>query len=263
MGDAAVRLERVSWSANGANILDDVTLEFPAGSFNVILGPNGAGKTTLIRTAAGRIRPEHGTVSYWGAALDSFDTDALARRRAVLSQQIDVAFPLSVENVVMMGRYPHYASAPQARDREIVAQALALVEMTGRRHQIYSTLSGGERQKTQLARVLAQVWQEEGAPQQTVLFLDEPTTSLDLHFQLQLLAVARTFLRRGATIVASLHDLNLAFDFADRFFVMDCGRLVHEAAAAEDVPQELIERVYRVKAERLVMDGKTRWFFRV
>lgn len=263
MGDAAVRLERVSWSANGAKILDDVTLEFPAGSFSVILGPNGAGKSTLIRTAAGRLRPEHGSVSCWGAPLVSFEVDALARRRAVLSQQIEMAFPLAVEDVVMMGRYPHYLSAPQPRDREIVAEALALVEMTARRRQLYSTLSGGERQKTQLARVLAQVWQEEGAPEQTVLFLDEPTTSLDLHFQLQILGIARTFLRRGAAIVASLHDLNLAFDFGDRFFVMDGGRLVHDAATAEDVPQDLIERVYRVKADRLVVGDKTRWYFRV
>lgn len=263
MGDAAVRLERVSWSANGAKILDDVTLEFPTGSFNVILGPNGAGKSTLIRTAAGRIRPEHGSVSYWGAPLDAFDVDALARRRAVLSQQIEMAFPLSVEDVAMMGRYAHYRSSPGPRDREIVAQALALVEMTGRRHQLYSTLSGGERQKTQLARVLAQVWRGESDPERTVLFLDEPTTSLDLHFQLQILSIARTFLRRGAAIVASLHDLNLAFDFGDRFFVMDRGRLVHEADKAEAMPQELIERVYRVKADRVVVGGKTRWFFRV
>jgi iron complex transport system ATP-binding protein len=264
MGNAAVRLEHVSWSAGRTKILNDVTLEFPARCFNVILGPNGAGKTTLIRTAAGRTRRlEQGTISYWGAPLASFDTDALARRRAVLSQQIEMAFPLTVEDVVMMGRYPHYRRSPEARDREIVSEALALVEMTERRHQLYPTLSGGERQKTQLARVLAQVWREEGTLEQTVLFLDEPTTSLDIHFQLQLLATARTFLRRGATIVASLHDLNLAFDFGDRFFVVDGGRLVHEADSSEAMPQEMIERVYRVKTDRVVVGDKARWYFRV
>jgi iron complex transport system ATP-binding protein len=163
----------------------------------------------------------------------------------------------------MMGRYPHYRSAPQPRDRDIVNDALLLVEMTGRRHQLYPTLSGGERQKTQLARVLAQVWKEERAAEETVLFLDEPTTSLDLHFQLQLLATAKSFLRRGATIVASLHDLNLAFDFGDRFFIMDKGCLVHEAETSDAVPQDLIERVYRVKAERIASGDRARWYFRL
>ncbi|HWA88449.1 MAG TPA: ATP-binding cassette domain-containing protein [Rhizomicrobium sp.] len=264
MDDAAVILDGVSRRAGGVQILHDVTLGFAAGRFNVILGPNGAGKSTLIRIAAGHIaRLEHGTVSYWDAPLDTFEADALARRRAVLSQQIEMAFPLAVEDVVMMGRYPHYRGVPSARDREIVREALALVEMTERRHQLYPTLSGGERQKTQLARVLAQVWQEEGTLEQTVLFLDEPTASLDLHFQLQLLATARTFLRRGATIVASLHDLNLAFDFGDRFFVMEGGRLVHQADAPEDMPKELIERVWRVKADPIAAGGRTRWYFRV
>ncbi|HEX4079488.1 MAG TPA: ATP-binding cassette domain-containing protein [Rhizomicrobium sp.] len=229
----------------------------------MILGSNGAGKSTLIRLAAGRLRPETGTVSYWGTPLVSFDADALARRRAVLSQEIEMTFPLAVEEVVMMGRYPHYRGAPRERDRNIVSDALALVEMTARRRQLYPTLSGGERQKTELARVLAQVWQEERTPEQTVLFLDEPTTGLDLHFQLHLLTAARTFLRRGATIVASLHDLNLALDFGDRFFIMDGGRLVHEADASHAVPQELIERVYRVKAQRIAADGMSRWSFRL
>jgi iron complex transport system ATP-binding protein len=261
MAEPAIRLDRVSWGAGGVQILNDVNLEFAHGRFNVILGPNGAGKSTVIRVAAGRLQPDTGNVFCWGKPLTSFDADVLARRRSVLSQQIEMAFPLPVEDVAMMGRYPHYRSAPQQRDREIVNAALALVEMTDRRRQPYPTLSGGERQKTQLARVLAQVWQEEGAPEETILFLDEPTTSLDLHFQLQLLATAKSFLRRGATIIASLHDLNLAFDFGDRFFIMDGGRLVHEADAPCAVPQELIERVYRVNAERIAAGDRTRWFF--
>jgi iron complex transport system ATP-binding protein len=263
MDETAVRLDQVSWGAGSARIVSDVTLGFPRGRFNVILGPNGAGKSTLIRLAAGRLTPDGGTVSYWGVPLASFDAAALARRRAVLSQQIEMTFPLAVEDVVMMGRYPHYGSAPQPRDRDIVNEALLLVEMTGRRHQLYPTLSGGERQKTQLARVLAQVWQEERAAEETVLFLDEPTTSLDLHFQLQLLATAKSFLRRGATIIASLHDLNLAFEFGDRFLILDGGRLIHEADTAHAVPQDLIERVYRVKAERITSVDKPRWFFRL
>ncbi|HUI27692.1 MAG TPA: ATP-binding cassette domain-containing protein, partial [Candidatus Kryptonia bacterium] len=182
---------------------------------------------------------------YGDARVAALDSAALARRRAVLSQQIELTFPLLVEDVVLMGRYPHYRGQPSPRDTEIVSEALAEVDMVGRRLQPYPTLSGGERQKTHLARVLAQIW--EGG-EERVLFLDEPTTSLDIHYQLHLLDTARKFLGRGVTIVASLHDLNMAFDYGDRFFLLDSGRLVHEAETARAIPTDLIERVYRVKA---------------
>ena len=254
---ADVRLAHVSYNVGSAEILRDLDLSFRKGVFNAILGPNGAGKSTLMRIAAGRLAATSGEVLYAGVPIASLDSTALARRRAVLSQQSEMAFPLSVEDVVLMGRYPHYRAAPSPRDLEIVAEALALVDMADRRHQAYPTLSGGERQKTHLARVLAQIW--DGGD--CLLFLDEPTTSLDIHYQIQLLDTAKSFLARGCTIVATLHDLSMAFDYGDRFYLMEKGSLVHESA--DPIPKEIIERVYRVRVVEDRDENRARWRFRL
>jgi iron complex transport system ATP-binding protein len=249
MADAAVRIRDVFYAVGSAQILSGVALDFRPGRFNVVLGPNGAGKSTLMRIAAGRLAPSSGVVLYGATSVASLAAGALARRRAFLSQNIELAFPLAVEDVVLMGRYPHYRGTPSRKDREIVARALDLVDMTAKRRQPYPTLSGGERQKTHLARVLAQIWNDDDAAEERILFLDEPTTSLDVHYQIHLLHTARDFLERRCTIVASLHDLNMALDYGDHFFLLESGRLVHEADGRGAVPKELVERVYRVKAD--------------
>jgi iron complex transport system ATP-binding protein len=244
MADSTIRLRNVSYAVGGAQILADIDVEFRPGRFNVILGPNGAGKSTLMRIAAGRLAPSSGEVLYGETPVASLDATTLARRRAVLSQHVELTFALAVEDVVMMGRYPHYRGAPAD-----AAKALDLVDMTSRRHQPYPTLSAGERQKTHLARVLAQIWNEDANVQERTLFLDEPTTSLDIHYQIHLLDTARDFLKRRCTIVASLHDLNMAFDYGDHFFLLESGRLLHEADDVRAIPKALIERVYRVRAD--------------
>lgn len=246
-----VELERVSYHAGGVRILNDVSVRFRPHRFNVVLGPNGAGKSTLLRIATGLLRPSAGEVRYGDRPVSTFDAGALARTRAVLSQHVELAFPLPTQDVVMMGRYPHFGRAPSTRDREIVEYALELVEMTHKRHQPYPTLSGGERQKVQLARVLAQIWNHEEAGEHKYLFLDEPTTSLDIHYQLHLLDVARALLERDCTVIAVLHDLNVAFQYGDSFFLVNGGRLVHETDCAAEISAELIEQVFRVRARQI------------
>ena len=256
-----VELKNVSYSAGGTRILDDVSLGFVPGGFNVVLGPNGAGKSTLLKIAAGHLRPDAGRVRYGGRAVDAIATADLALTRAVLSQHVDLAFPLSVRNVVMMGRYPHFRRVPGAHDHAVVDAALALVDLTSRADQSYPTLSGGEQQKVQLARVLAQIWPQDDPSRHRVLFLDEPTTGLDIHFRIQLLDTTRTLLGLNCTVVAVLHDLNTAFEYGDAFFLLDRGRLAHRSDTG-DIPLELIERVYRVHARILEsVDGARSWKF--
>jgi iron complex transport system ATP-binding protein len=245
-----VELERVSYRAGDVRILDDVSVRFAPGRLNVVLGPNGAGKSTLLRLATGITRPTAGEVRYDGQSVSALAPEPLARRRAVLSQHVELAFALPVADVVMMGRYPHYGRAPSARDRSIVASALELVGMEHKLGQAYPTLSGGERQKVQLARVLAQIWGEEDS-EHRYLFLDEPTSGLDVHYQLHILQVARGLLSPSCTVVAVLHDLNVAFEYGDYFVLLESGRVAVEAERSSDIPAEVIERVFRVRARRV------------
>jgi iron complex transport system ATP-binding protein len=247
-----VELRGVSHRIGPAVLLRDVSVGFRPGGFHVILGPNGAGKTTLLRIATGLLRPSAGEVHYGGQPIGGLSLEALARTRAVLAQHAALAFPLPVEDVVLMGRYPHYGRVPTARDRAIVAQALELVGMAAKRDQSFATLSGGEQQKVQLARVLAQVWAEDrAAGESRYLFLDEPITSLDIHYQIHLLDVVQSLRSAGCTVIAILHDLNLAFEFGDHFLLLDGGRVVCEATRAEEIPVAVIERTFRVRAHRV------------
>lgn len=249
-----VELRGVSYRAGGARILDDISVCFRPGRFSVILGPNGAGKSTLLRVATGLAHPTSGEVHYDERPVAAFGVRQLAQMRAVLSQHVELAFPLPAADVVMMGRYPHYRRAPSSRDREIVRQALELVGMVPQREQSYATLSGGEQQKVQLARVLAQIWPfDDGTPRtHRYLYLDEPTSRLDVHYQLTILDAARRLLAHECTVVAILHDLNVAFAYGDHFVLLDAGRVVLQAERAEDIPVEALERVFRVRVRRIV-----------
>jgi iron complex transport system ATP-binding protein len=279
-----VELRGIGHRVGDVTILDDVSASFQPGRFNVVLGPNGAGKSTLLRIAAGLLRPTAGEVLYDGARVASIGDERLARRRAMLSQHVELAFPLSVEDVVLMGRYPHYGRVPRAIDREIVRHTLALVEMRTKSSQAYDTLSGGERQKVQLARVLAQIWRDgdvqvppfgvaqgrrsarDGAEAQVdtarVLFLDEPTSNLDVHYQLWLLDLARDLLAHDCTVVAILHDLNVALEYGEHFLLLNAGRVAVEAERADDITPAIVETVFRVRARRVASSPSDAGYWR-
>jgi heme transport system ATP-binding protein len=258
-----VEVRGVHYRVGEAQILRDVSVRFRPHRFNVILGPNGAGKSTLLRIATGLLAPTEGDVRYGDRAVSAIGADALARERAVLSQHVELTFPLAVEDVVLMGRYPHYGRVPTPHDRVIVDRALALVAMTHKRRQSYPTLSGGEQQKVQLARVLAQIWNYDDPTHDKVLFLDEPTSSLDVYYQIHLLDVARELLGFRCTVVAILHDLNVAFHYGDSFFVLSEGRLAHEADGSEAISAALLEDVFHVHAHRMTdpENGERFWRF--
>jgi iron complex transport system ATP-binding protein len=257
-----VELRHVSYVAGDKRILDDVNVTLREGRFNVILGPNGAGKSTLLKLATGLARPSAGSVHYGATDLAQLDLEHLARTRAVLSQHVDLAFSLPVEDVVLMGRYPHYGRVPSAHDRDIVRRALELVGMIDRRTQAYPTLSGGERQKVQLARVLAQIWNYDEPRAPKYLFLDEPTSSLDIHYQIHLLDVARDLLHYDCTVVAILHDVNVALHYGDYFVLLSKGRVV-EAAEADGITKPILEQVFDVRAHHLTdpETGERLWRF--
>jgi iron complex transport system ATP-binding protein len=222
-------------------LLDDVSLAVTPGEVVVLVGPNGAGKSTLVRVLAGELKPASGSVTLKGRAIQSYGPRELALHRAVLSQNISVAFPFTVGEVVRMGAGDRHGRAIN----ELAERALADVDLAAFSDRIIGTLSGGEQQRAHFARVLVQLACGEAAHGPGLLLLDEPTASLDLKHQLDMLEAVGRCARRGVAVVAILHDLNLAAMSADRVVVLDQGRVAAVGTPAETVTDELLARVFK------------------
>jgi iron complex transport system ATP-binding protein len=231
-------------------IVDDISAVFGPGLLHVIVGPNGSGKSTFLQAFSGDRKPESGAVFYDGREVDHAGKAALARRRAVMSQLPELHFPLRVDDIVMMGRYPHFSFQPSGRDKGICGEAMSRLGISTLAGRDYLTLSGGERQRVQFARALAQIWDppEEGC---RYLFLDEPVSSLDIHYQHQLLQLARSLIQENIVIVIVLHDLNLALQYADRIIFMKNGRIAAAGDAPGIVTPELVREIFDVQAHLL------------
>jgi iron complex transport system ATP-binding protein len=199
-----------------------------------LIGPNGAGKSTLLRVLSGEIAPSGGEVKMAGRPLQAWTAKERARMRAVLAQDTVLTFPFTAFEVALMGRFPFNGGHATRRDRDIALETLRYVDVAHLATRLYPTLSGGERQRVQLARVLAQLWEPQAGPR--YLLLDEPTSSLDLAHQHQALRGARRFAQdHGVAVLAVLHDLNLAAQFANRVALLSRGRL-----AACDTPRAVL-----------------------
>lgn len=237
----------LTYQVGPKTLLHRVSLTAQPGEVLAIVGANGAGKSTLLRLLSGDVPPSGGEVLFGGVALGDWPPAELARRRAVLTQQHTLALAFQVRELVMLGRYPHFGGQPTAHDHAVVAGALDLVGLRHLAEREYPTLSGGEQQRTQLARVLAQVWEAENG----FLLLDEPLTGLDLRHQHQTLAVARQLARRGFGVVAVLHDLNLASQYADQVALLHQGRVVASGTAAQVFTPDYIHLGFGIEVELL------------
>src|SRR5689334_8691534 len=151
----------ITFKIGNNRLIEDISVSFLPGKLHLIIGPNGAGKSTLIKVLARLLRPQHGSVAYEGIDVRDAREADLAKQRAVLSQAIEVAFPLSVREVVMMGRYPHFGGRPGPVDEAIVDELMAFFDVMEFSNRNYQTLSGGERQRVNFARVLSQLWRSE------------------------------------------------------------------------------------------------------
>lgn len=237
-----IAASRINITRGGRRLLDDVSVRLEPGRFNVIIGPNGAGKSTLMKVLCGELLPDSGTVHYDNIDISLYRPVELARIRAVLPQSMSLAFPFTALEVVRMGAVARGSRHPEAD----ASRALARAGMKGFENSSCPLLSGGEQQRVQFARALAQVPYpvEDGAPR--VLFLDEPTSSLDIGHQIAVLEVARDFARGGGLVVAVLHDLNLAAEFADHLVVMHHGKIISEGASMETISDGTISGVYGI-----------------
>lgn len=241
----ALAAESVRWTAGGRLVIDGVSLAVADGETLGLLGPNGAGKSSLLRLLAGLRQPDTGAVLLDGHPLADVRRRAVAQRVAVVEQQVSTELDLTVEQIVRLGRIPHRGiwSGDTAADHHAVERALAQTETTPMRDRDWRTLSGGEQQRVQIARALAQEPRE--------LLLDEPTNHLDIRHQFELLALIRAL---PVTAVVTLHDLTLAALFCDRLVVLDKGRVVAAGTPTEVLTAELISSVYGVAARVTVED---------
>jgi len=234
-----------------ATLLDGVSVTVAAGEMVAIIGPNGAGKSTLLRLLSGDLRPSEGEVRLKQRGIGSYTPRELAARRAMLSQHINVTFPFTVEEIVLMG-----AGERGAREAgRLVDAALDEVGLSRFRERQLPTLSGGEQQRAHFARVLVQLACGEAEHGPGLLLLDEPTSSLDLRHQIDLVEAARRRASSGTAVVAILHDLNLAIRFADRLVVLNGGRLAADGPRAEVVTRETIRDIFEIDAVVHQADG--------
>ncbi|MBW9425503.1 heme ABC transporter ATP-binding protein [Enterobacter kobei] len=231
--------ENLVFHAGQRTLIDDVSLTLSQGELVALIGPNGAGKSTLLRLLTGYLTPASGRCSLAGTPLADWPTETLARYRAVMRQNTQPGFDWPVEAVVGMGRAP-WTRSPEASVVEEVMAITGCLPLAGRR---YWALSGGEQQRIQLARALAQLWCD-GAPRGW-LFLDEPTSALDLFHQQHLLRLMKTLTRRGHLhVCVVLHDLNLAALWADRILLLHNGRLVSRGTPEDDLQAGTLARWY-------------------
>jgi iron complex transport system ATP-binding protein len=240
---STLQLNEISAAPWGQTLLQDIAFTLEAGSILALAGPNGAGKSTLLKLIAGDIKPSAGELTFGNRPLQAWSPQERAQRLAFLPQMSLLNFPYTVEEVVLLGRTPH--DSGHIRDREILESVLQLTDMTSLRYRLYTQLSGGEKQRTQLARIFAQVWEDESLVG-NLLLLDEPNSALDLAHQQQILGTIRAFAKRGCAIVLVLHDLNLVAGIADQVLVLDAGRQVALGAPEQVFTPELFRKVFHV-----------------
>lgn len=248
-----LKTTELHYAVQGHEILRGVDFTLSEGEFVGIIGPNGSGKSTFLKNVYKVLRPQKGEIVLMGENLLAMSNREMAQRMAVVVQERESSFDFAVEEVVMMGRQArkHLLERDDDEDRVLVERILQQTQLIGLRDRGFSSLSGGEKQRALIARALAQ--------QTALLVLDEPTNHLDIKYQLQLMETVKQL---GCTVVAAIHDLNLAAMYCDRLYTLKDGRVVGVGTPEELLTANFLKEIYEVDAEVSVgSDGLLRVFF--
>ena len=243
-GKAMLAAQQLEVALSGRTVLHNVSLSLPSGQLVALVGPNGAGKTTLLRALAG-LAPSTGGIEVGGDHLSSLSLRERAKRFGYLPQGHLVHWPLPAKDVVALGRYPHGATDParlSPRDEQAVLRAMQATNVVGFVERPVTELSGGERSRVALARVLA--------VEAPVLLADEPIASLDPRYQIDVMINLRSAADRGVRVVVVTHDLGLAARFSDTVLVLSDGRLVAQSKPEQALSEQIMADVFRISAYR-------------
>ena len=237
-------IHHISFNYADRRVIDDISLALVPGKFYGIIGPNGSGKTTMLDLLARHRLPDEGDISYQGKLLSSFSKKELSKKIALVPQNFYINFPFTVEQIVMMGRYPHIPrfSAPSADDLSILQNVMQLTEINEFANRYITELSGGERQRVVFARALAQ--------DTPVLILDEATSNLDINFSINLLNIAEQRVRTNEnTVVAVMQDINLAAGYCDYLIFMSGGKIAAHGDTRSVLNPETLRAVFNIEAK--------------
>lgn len=252
-----IQLKNVGYAIGHKSILSDITWSAEPGKVNLIIGTNGAGKSTLLNLLSGEHRPSSGQISWDHSMLQ--DVRSPERFRGVLSQQHSLQFPLSVKEVIELGRYPHLKHKSTADHKQIIEEVIDLFELGDMTHRNIQTLSGGEQQRVHFARVWVQMM-EDVDRHHKMLIVDEPTTYLDIHHQWKYMEMIREATKKhGWITVGVLHDLPMVRFFADEVLILDGGKKVASGSAAAVLTESRISEIFNIRVKekegQLVVQG--------
>lgn len=242
-----IEIAKLEFSYDSTPVLEDVNLKLKTGETLAIIGPNASGKTTLLKCINRILKPQKGSIMLNGEEIENFEREVLARKMGYVPQSKNKSFPTTVFDMVLMGRKPHGGWKPSENDLEVTSKIIDKLGLKDIAMRNTGEISGGQRQKVIVARALAQ--------KPEVLLLDEPTSSLDLRHQLEVLDVVKKQTTNGISVVMAMHDLNLAARYSNKFLMLDNGK-IFAAGGKEVLTPKNIEIVYGVKVTMTEKSGR-------
>ncbi len=247
-----IDLKSINYYINSKLLIDNISFKVKTGDMTCIIGPNGSGKSTLIKLITGELKATSGNIFFKNKKIEDWSSIKLAYHRAVLPQSNHLSFPFSVLDIIKMGRYPIKSSTMELNNL-ICEEIIDIFELNEHIDQNYTTLSGGEKQRVQLARVFAQIWSKNDYKEK-VLIIDEPTSYLDINHQYVLFQFLKKLNKKGLTILMVLHDLNQAIANSNKIIMLKNAKMVDYSKTKRIIDTKKLDEVFNVKL-KLIKNG--------